>query len=268
MQSGLIEVPKEPVNPPEYGFDINGSLTPERQAWIDNGAVILPDLMNTETGDRLMKIYCERFEEANVYPHGFGIGTPYLNEPSLLNLFMYEPLIEVLDHILGEPVGLHLNLTGWISTERNWHQDTYLNPPFVGDYYTAVWMALDDVSEDAGPFEYVSGSHKWGVITREMVLGRLTPEEKADPDWPKFTESIVTPSWEAEIERRGAKVEKFLANKGDVLIWHGKIVHRGSAPKVPGKTRKAVISHYSGINHRADMPNRRQHPNGGWYFVF
>jgi hypothetical protein len=269
MISDLIEIPQESTEPLKWGFDLDSeSLTTKQLDWFDKGVVILPSLMNTQEGTQLMEAYCERFEEANVYPHGWGAGTPYMTEPTLLNLFMYTPLTEVLRELLGEPAGLHLNLTGWISTERDWHQDTYLNPSFVGDFYTAVWMALDDVSPDAGPFEYIPRSHKWGVITREMVLDRLTPMEKMDPDWPKFTESIVTPSWKAEIERRNANVKSFMAKKGDVLIWHSKIVHRGSAPKIPGTTRKAVISHLSGLNHRADMPNKRQHPNGGWYFVF
>jgi hypothetical protein len=29
--------------------------------------------------------------------------------------------------------------------------------------------------------------------------------------------------------------------------------------------RRALIAHYSGINHRQDMPAARQH-GGGWYF--
>jgi hypothetical protein len=29
--------------------------------------------------------------------------------------------------------------------------------------------------------------------------------------------------------------------------------------------RKSLIAHYSGINHRQDMPTAKSH-NGGWYF--
>ena len=54
---------------------------------------------------------------------------------------------------------MHLNLTGWVSTERNWHQDDYLNP-FINSWYGRL-VALDKISADAGPFEYVPGSHKW-----------------------------------------------------------------------------------------------------------
>jgi hypothetical protein len=30
--------------------------------------------------------------------------------------------------------------------------------------------------------------------------------------------------------------------------------------------RRALIAHYSGLEHRHDMPHRAQHPGGGWYY--
>ncbi len=74
------------------------------------------------------------------------------------------------------------------------------------------------------------------------------------------------PACEAEIEQRGARIERFEAKKGDVLIWHGKLLHRGSAPTTPDQPRRALIAHYSSINHRPDFPEAKQEENGSWYF--
>ena len=38
------------------------------------------------------------------------------------------PLMAKLKEVSGEDMMLHLCLTGWISTKREWHQDDYLNP--------------------------------------------------------------------------------------------------------------------------------------------
>jgi ectoine hydroxylase-related dioxygenase (phytanoyl-CoA dioxygenase family) len=57
-----------------------------------------------------------------------------------------------------------------------------------------------------------------------------------------------------------------LPKRGDVLIWHGRLLHRGSAPKIPQMERRALIMHYSGIQHRQDMPAAEQSAYGGWYF--
>ena len=55
------------------------------------------------------------------------------------------------------------------------------------------------------------------------------------------------------------------AKKGDVLFWHPRLLHRGSTPNDFNLERRALISHYSGINHRPDFPTAV--PVGkGWIF--
>jgi ectoine hydroxylase-related dioxygenase (phytanoyl-CoA dioxygenase family) len=76
----------------------------------------------------------------------------------------------------------------------------------------------------------------------------------------------VVPAIEAEMAARGAVIRGFTAEKGDVLVWHGRLIHRGSLPRVPNRLRRALITHYSGINHRPDMVTRAQDEHGGWYF--
>ena len=80
---------------------------------------------------------------------------------------------------------LHLVLSGWVSSERTWHQDDYLNPDFVNSHYAAVWVALRDISPDCGPFQFVRGSHKWPLTRRDKVLANCPVKTTAaDPAWP------------------------------------------------------------------------------------
>lgn len=230
--------------------------------WREQGYVIWQDFLP----DDLMDAYARAYGEANLGPHGWPHVTPYMDCPELLDLCCYSALAAALREIVGEPMGVHLNLTGWVSTERNWHQDCYLNPPGVADHYAAVWMALEDIDPRSGPFEFVPGSHLWGEITRERALSFLEPHEREDPNWPKTTERFLTEAVEAEIAERGAPVRRFLAERGDVLIWHSRLIHRGSPPEVPGMQRKALIAHYSGIGARPDMPPALQRASGGFYF--
>ena len=83
----------------------------------------------------------------------------------------------------------------------------------------------------------------------------------------ELSQDWVSKAFEREIEKQEAPVFNFEADKGDVLIWHGRLVHRGSAPMVPGKQRKGIIAHYSALSKRKDMPEREQYKNGSWYFV-
>lgn len=230
--------------------------------WNEDGVVILKGFLP----ENLLADYESCWLSNNAQrPAGWPDCTPYRRHPELLSLLTYGPLANQLQELIGEPAAVHLNLTGWVSTERDWHQDSYLNPPHVGDYYAAIWVALDTIHPDSGPFQYVSGSHRWPQVTREKILDALEPHEK-DHRWPKHSERILTPLFEAEIEKRGIPIVSHLAERGDVLIWHGRLMHRGSKANIPGMERRSLIAHYSGINHRQDMKKAKQADGGGWYF--
>jgi SAM-dependent methyltransferase len=237
-------------------------LTPEQRSWRENGYVILKDFIPNDLVDR----YCavrERLDSTGGWPSP----APYLDIPEIRDLCLYGKLSDMLEHLLGEPMGLHLNLTGWVSTERAWHQDDYLNPPAVNSHYAAVWTALDDIKPDSGPFEFVPGSHRWPFIRQSNVLSLLGQKDDSDPSWPWESERLLTPFFQAEIAKSGSKIERFLGGKGDVLIWHSRLVHRGSRAERPNAERRAMIAHYSAVSRRSDMPTTRRHPGGGLYFA-
>lgn len=128
-------------------------------------------------------------------------------------------------------------------------------------------MALDDIHPNSGPFEYVPGSHRWPLLRRELVWNQMEQEETIKPDWPTISERICVPAFEDYINRTGSQVHQFLGKKGDVLIWHGRLAHRGSLAKNPDLQRKGLIAHYSAISKRPDMPYRAKWNNGQWYFI-
>ena len=238
--------------------------------WNDDGVVILKNFFPED----LMASYEECWIRANgtgdrhnftmIRPMGWDYCTPYRHNPELLEILSYGPLHAVMAELVSEPVGVHLNLTGWNTTTRDWHQDSYLNPSHVGDYYIALWLALDTIHPDSGPFQYVAGSHKWPQVTREKILAALTPDER-DHRWPTHSERVLSPLFAKDIEDRGAEITTHLPERGDVLLWHGRLLHRGSVAQKPGMLRKSLIAHYSGINHRQDMPQAVR-SGDGWYF--
>ncbi len=196
-------------------------------------------------------------------PGGWQDACPYMRHPALRDLCTDPRLADELERLVGTPMGVHLNLTGLVSTQRDWHQDGYLNPELVGDRYAAVWMALGDVHPDSGPFQFIPGSHRWHRLTRERIGQHVNLD---DPAWPRRTEDFLTELVEAEIVERNAHVIDFIPSAGDVLIWHPRLYHRGTAPKVANAYRPALIAHYSAITVRPDMPTPERAPLGGWLF--
>ena len=250
--------------------------TPHQVQWAENGYVIIPQLLD----DAVIAPYEQEWLAYNggrredvvvgdpsTYssPGGWRYATPYMHYDALRRLVCDQRLADVLRELTGEWMGVHLNLTGWVSTERNWHRDQYLNEPYVGGFYAAVWIALDDIDPAAGPFEFIPGSHTEPPLSQAKVRAALGADGD-DPAWPTHSERILTPLFEKEIEQACTPRHRFLGSRGDVLIWHGKLLHRGSTPRDPTLDRRALIAHFSGNDHRPDMPAAVKHEAGGWFF--
>jgi len=247
--------------PPLDQVDIDeAELDGDQLEWRRNGVIIKEKFLPVELIDRYVSLR-ERIRE----PRGWGCPTPYTHFPEIRDICLYPPLLDLMKKLVGEDMGLHLNLTGWVTTGRHWHQDDYLNPPYVNSWYAAVWMALDDISPDCGPFEYVPGSNWWPLTRSHKVKLWMDPADREKVNWPNISEGMVSDIWDQEIAKRGAATKRFVAKRGDLLIWHGRLLHRGSEAKVPGMIRKSLIGHYSGLNHRPDLPNIEMH-NGRPYF--
>ena len=156
-------------------------LDPMQRAWRENGFVVLEKFLP----DALIDRYCEIREQLPKAPSkGDRSADPRGGHPSrrrsmicpeLRDLALYPPLMRAQFDLIGFPMALNLALTGWVSTERKWHQDAYLNPPDSVPSYLAAWMALDDVSEDAARPESIPGSHLWPVLQQDKLLPRCPP---------------------------------------------------------------------------------------------
>jgi hypothetical protein len=120
----------------------------------------------------------------------------------------------------------------------------------------------------------------------------MTPEQAAadaadrNAIWTLFTQEQVSAAVERRRQELGLAYETFLAKKGDVLIWHACLHHRGSEPTAPipqwrrllARTlgnemmlppRKSLISHFT-ARPRVNMPDEDlpYHPGGGRYALF
>jgi hypothetical protein len=241
----LAEMPLDSEVPRlDRTFVDESKLTPEQLAWRRDGLVILPKAIP----DKIINAYCKTREGRLPHTLGFPTSYAYLSVPQIRDICLHGPVGRVMESLLGVKMAVHFDLTQWISTERQWHQDDYLNPPEINSWYMAVWFALDDIAADSGPFQYAPGSHRWPVIRGHKVRAIMRPEEANSPQWPGFSEKIVTPVYEKKLADSGLPTKYFLAKKGDVLIWHGRLLHRGTVPTNPNAVRKSLITHFTAVN--------------------
>ena len=119
----------------------------------------------------------------------------------------------------------------------------------IPSHLAASWIALEDVSPEAGPLSYYPGSH----TIRKFDWGNgmfLTPESSHDEN--DFARHI-----EAECRQMNLREEVLLARKGDVFVWHAALAHRGNPATRSGLTRKSFVTHYSSVH---GYPRDRRSP--------
>lgn len=105
------------------------------------------------------------------------------------------------------------------STETSWHQDTrYWN--FENDNLVSVWLALDEEYDENGVLEFIPGSHKI--------------QFSAD----QFEGKQYFSSAPQENQRLIEKKTSTVLQKGDVVLFHGRLLHRANK----NSTDKAKIS--------------------------
>lgn len=105
------------------------------------------------------------------------------------------------------------------------HQDNWYLRASPGSCIGA-WLALDDCDEANGCLQLVPGSNKWPLLCS-------IPADSSQ----SFTNNTVPLP-------EGAEVRSMIMRAGDVLFFHGSVVH-GSMPNTTvDRFRRALIGHY------------------------
>ncbi len=259
------------VNSDDLQNQFVSTLTQDQQVYRNNGCLIKRGFIPPDLIDEYFKLR----ERLNLGIGEFDTVTNYVEYLPVRRIACYPPLIKLLNELHSAEMGLIFTLTKLQSTQRGWHQDAYLDHDDALPRL-AVWIALGDVTSDCGPCEYVEGSHWWPTLSNLKVNDFLKEEyhwpaaqRNKKPGvlpWGRISEAFVDPAVHKEMARQGVKQKKFIAKKGDVLIWYGRLMHRGSKATNTGATRPAMIGHYAPVFER-DRGIFLRDDNGGFFQV-
>ena len=123
------------------------------------------------------------------------------------------------------------------------HQDTAVFHIFPPNYLIGAWIACEDISPDSGPLMFYPGSHREPIFAKFDNYPQ-TNLRTSDPELVQAYREYVN-----ELTSKYNR-ELFFAKKGEVLLWHGMMLHGGSEIKNPKQTRKSYVIHYipAGMN--------------------
>jgi phytanoyl-CoA hydroxylase len=149
-----------------------------------------------------------------------------------------EKIRPVLKQILGEnptiTIAHHNSIMTkmpYSSTVTSWHQDfRYWN--FESDNLVSVWLALDSENDKNGVLEFIPGSHRMDLNISQFDEKEYFSEEKVE---------------NAEII---AKKVSYELEKGDVILFHCKLLHRANK-NATNDPKISFVYTVKGCNNRA-----------------
>lgn len=156
--------------------------------------------------------------------------------------------------IFDSPAMAFSSLNFIYGSRQSLHQDMAVFHIHPNNYLIGMWIAAEDVAADAGPLILCPGSH------REP----LAPEFWEYPQTNLRTvDAESTARNQSYVDRLAQKYPRkpFLARKGQILLWHGMLIHGGEYIVAPGRTRRSMVIHYT-----TELANRHHEIQGPFRF--
>src|SRR5579863_4547423 len=175
--------------------DGGGQMIPESmvQAYERDGVIIVPEVLDTDTLQRVRNVIAELVagaadvtEPTDIYdlepghtretPRVRRIKTPHRVHPIFDEIVRSQPVVEILTQLLGPGLRLHgskLNMkSAQYGSPVEWHQD-WAFYPHTNDDILAIGVLLDDCDLENGPMLVTPGTHRGPVWSHHGDDGRF-----------------------------------------------------------------------------------------------
>lgn len=220
-------------------------LTEEQHKYVteyhNNGFVVVPGLLPEALVDRTRKD-----AEEKAFNPDFPISTQrddrriqdfWKVSEACKELACYPPLLEFLQLFYDRKPIPFQTLNFRFGSQQRAHSDTIHFSSLPARFMCGVWVALEDITEENGPVFYYPGSHRLPEYDFSQIRSEAeTPSYSNYVEYEDFIEKIAAVN---QFEKK-----RFLAKKGDLLIWSSNIIHGGTPVTREGATRWSQVTHY------------------------
>ena len=207
--------------------------------WSDNGFAVLPKIFINET-DKINNEIDLLLENKSVkWENGNKIMFAIQKSAYISSVALNTQLISILEMLLGRKVELFQSINFFTGSQQRTHSDFIHMSTFPKGNLIAVWVALEDMCEENGPLHYYPGSHKLPYILNNDYQNGGSKFMIGNETYDKYEDEV-----ERILKKSKLKKQKFIAKKGDILIWHSNLLHGGEEVINPKLTRKSMVLHY------------------------
>jgi ectoine hydroxylase-related dioxygenase (phytanoyl-CoA dioxygenase family) len=138
-----------------------------------------------------------------------------------------------LAQLLGEEPDAVQTMHFFHGSEHPLHQDQYYLPGCIG-----AWIALEEVDADNGPLVVMPGSHRRRLVTPDVL------PSTAGLSYDEHQERHYFPAVADLAKNHLATLRGVPMHTGDVLLFHGRLIHGGAKVNDAARTRHALACHY------------------------
>lgn len=238
-----------------------------KQQWVNQGFSILRGAYSADEIQEYNRIVAEVRREvpngADEFGYGDRIGQLHQRHPELLKLASAPAVLAFLRWAFNDDPVVFASLNFDRGTEQEAHIDAIFFWPEPTYSMAGCWVALEDISVDAGPLFYVPQSHKWPFYCSEHVvatdpdladrraraaLGELPEEQRRQlvgEMGQAWTDRFLKLESAMGTERRAMSLKA-----GDVVFWHSLLAHGGLRRLDRALSRKSAVFHFIGRNTR------------------
>ena len=163
----------------------------------------------------------------------------WLEQPAVRALALEPLVLDLLRQLYGREPFAFQTLNFAVGSEQHFHSDAVHFHSYPHGFMCGVWFALQDIEAESGPLQYFPGSHRLPYLSAQ-ALG-LTPDQIAAEAHPQ---TLFEGHWQQAVAERGFQPERFLARRGDVLIWHANLLHGGEPVRNRQLRRWSQVVHY------------------------
>ncbi|MPS36172.1 phytanoyl-CoA dioxygenase family protein [Stenotrophomonas acidaminiphila] len=167
----------------------------------------------------------------------------HLSSGAAANIGCNPRLMAILDFLLGDEASVYSSLYFEHGSQQPIHRDSPFFETFPRNLFFGVWVALEDISVDAGPLMYVPGGHRFECDPHRIydAVAACMPAAQRSA---LINEALEQYYGEVIRASSGVGAPAVVAlKKGDVAIWHPQLPHGGSPATDPGLTRRSMVFH-------------------------
>lgn len=224
------------------------------------GYVVLPGMIPADDVEKLLED-SEKFrllhpdEKKTQYGQGRRLGLAHLEIPAAMKVIMNPSVLSYVTQIFGNSPILMGTLMFERGSQQTIHHDAHFIYTRKPNQMQSVWIALDDIEEDAGPVFIYPKTHLKPYMPYDTLLENpeLMDEVFKNRDvlqGKAFYELVdkVFFKWADGLRKivDDGKIKPFVGKlkKGDVLFFHPHAIHEGSKIQNPKRFRRSIVGHF------------------------